>query len=82
YEHRANLLWIPADSDYNTKQVKDIFWKARSHQRSSNFQDWLDNYFKYETIKELSRTLQICNLRLSPFSGVFVNPPKVKIVAQ
>ena len=25
-EHKANLLWIPADSDYNTKQVWKIFF--------------------------------------------------------
>ena len=57
-EHQANLLWIPADSDYNTREDwLDINFKSKSRDEIILFSN--ENVLTPESIKEVKGSAQI-----------------------
>ena len=55
-EHQANLLWIPADSDYNTREDwLDINFKSKSRDEIILFSN--ENILTPESIKEVKYIL-------------------------
>ena len=54
-EHQANLLWIPADSDYNTREDwLDINFKSKSRDEIILFSN--ENVLTPESMKEVRDT--------------------------
>ena len=57
-EHQANLLWIPADSDYNTREDwLDINFKSKSRDEIILFSN--ENVLTPESIKEVKACTDI-----------------------
>ena len=55
-EHQANLLWIPADSDYNTREDwLDSNFKSKSRDEIILFSN--ENVLTPESIKEVKDTI-------------------------
>ena len=67
-EHQANLLWIPADSDYNTREDwLDSNFKSKSRDEIILFSN--ENVLTPDSIKEVKDVLYFITETLHGFRG-------------